>query len=288
MHAGQQSVEDGSIGLEVVAFDVEHPPVARLHQHRNLPLACGLTDQELHVERVALLNDQVEPVEEGPQVFGVDALGDGHHPEIRVDLGDPSGGHDGLVHAEVEHAGRDAVEVRKFDGVEVRQAQFARQAFHGQDVGDGVARTEPDDANAQRALAGLFLPGELVAVAVQPKGSERTRAEQPHHGSPPGVIDPPLPLVLQGGRGWWLDLGELRALLGQAIDDLERRVLTEDSEHLALVSEPDVEHQRAPRSDPRGIGRRGAAGPGRVRPRELLGLEPDGQALLGCTQLLGP
>ena len=45
-----------------------------------------------------------------------------------------------------------------------------------------------------RACSG---PGHLVAVAIESQRVERTRAEQPHHGPPPGVVDPSGPFLLE-------------------------------------------------------------------------------------------
>ena len=59
----------GSVRLEVEALDVENAAVARLHDHRDAPFARRLADEELHVERVALLDDEVEPVEEPVEVL---------------------------------------------------------------------------------------------------------------------------------------------------------------------------------------------------------------------------
>ncbi len=121
----------------------------------------------LHVERVALLDDQIEPVEEAAEILGRDALGNGHDPEIRVDLPDSPRRHDGLVHAEVEDAAGNAVQVGQFERVEVGHAQLTGQALHGQHVGDGMAGTETDHADAETALTGLLGPGDLVAVAIE-------------------------------------------------------------------------------------------------------------------------
>ena len=91
------------------------PAVAGLHQHGDAALPGRLAHEELHVERVALLDHQVEAVEEGAEVVGGDALGDRHHPQVGVDLADPAGRHDRLVDAQVEDAARDAVEVGQLD-----------------------------------------------------------------------------------------------------------------------------------------------------------------------------
>ena len=135
------------------------------------------------------------------------------------------------------------------------------------------------------ALAGLLGPGDLVAVPIEPQRAEGPRAEQPHHGPPPGVVDPALGLVFQRRGGRRLDSGQLLALLGQAVDHLQRRVLAQDPEHLALVPRPHVEDQRAPGLGPGGVGRHrpgvdavGTAG-------ELLALEAQRLRPVGRGQL---
>ena len=110
--------------------------------------------------------------------------------KIGVDLGDAPRRDHGLVDAEVEDAGGDAVEVRQLEGVEVGQAELAGQPLHGQDVGDRVARAQPDDADAQRSQSRLLLAGELVVVAVEAQRGERRGAEQSHDGPAPRVVDP--------------------------------------------------------------------------------------------------
>jgi hypothetical protein len=247
-------VEDGPLRFEVEALDVEHPAVAGLHQHRYPPSPGRLAHQELHVERVALLYHQVQPVEEALQILGRNALGDRHHPQVRVDLADPARCHHRLVHPQVENAARDPVEVGQLDVVEVGQPEFSGQAFHGQDVGDRMACAQADHADAQGALARLFGPGELVAVPVEPQRPERPRSEQAHHGPAPGVVDPALGLVLEGAWGRGYDAGELCALLGQAVDHLQRRILPQDAQDLALLAGPDVEYQRSPRHGAGGLG----------------------------------
>ena len=73
-------------------------------------------------------------------------------------------------------------------------------------------------------------PGELVAVPVEPQRGECPRCrKQAHHGPAPGVVDPALGLVLEGAWGGGYEAGELGALLGQAVDHLQRRILPQDT-----------------------------------------------------------
>ena len=89
--------------------------------------------------------------------------------KVGIDLGDATSGDDRLVHAKVEHARGDPVEVGELESVEVGEAYFAGETFHRNDVGDGVARAESHDTDAQRALASLLRARHLVAVSVQSK-----------------------------------------------------------------------------------------------------------------------
>ena len=120
------------------------------------------------------------------------------HPQVGVDLADATSCHDRLVDPEIQDAGRDAVEVGQLEGVEVGQAELAGQALHGEDVGDGVAGAEADHPDAERALAGLLCPGQLVAVAVEPEGMRRHAGRAAGPRPAPGVVDPALSLVHEG------------------------------------------------------------------------------------------
>ena len=281
-------MEERSLRLEVEALDVEDAPVAGLHQHGDPALPGRLADEELHVERVALLDDQVEPVEEGAEVVGRDPLGIvtatrryGSISPIR------RAATTALFTPRSRTLAGNAVEVGQLDGVEVGQPKLAGQALHGQDVGDRVAGAEADHADAQGPLPGLLGAGELVAVAVEPQRAERTRAEQPHHGPPPGVVDPALGLVLAAtAAGGGLIAGELLALLGQrsitCSEGSSRRTRSTSRWSLARTSRTNGRHDRVRVES-------GATGPARVQvriARELLGLEPQGQPLLGRAQLL--
>jgi len=168
VHAGEQPVEDGTLRLEIEPLDVEHAAIAGLHHDRDPPIARGLSDKELHIERVAFLDDEVEAVEERAEVLLGDALRGDRHLKVRIDLGDPSGCDDRLVDTEVEHRTGDPVEVRELEGVEVGEAELAGQPLHGHRVRDRVPRAETDDADAQRSLERLLLPRQLVPVPVEP------------------------------------------------------------------------------------------------------------------------
>ena len=69
VHVTEKAVENRTIRFEVETLDVEHAAVARLHDHGDPTIARSLANEELHVERVALFDDEVEPVEELAQVL---------------------------------------------------------------------------------------------------------------------------------------------------------------------------------------------------------------------------
>jgi hypothetical protein len=195
--ARQQPVEGRPIRFEIEPFDIEHPAVARLHQHRNATGARLFSDQKLHVERVALFDDEIEAIEEGPEILGRDSFGNGQQPQVGIDLADPPRRHKCLIDPKVEDGTGNAIEVRELEGVEVGQAQFPRQAFHGQDVGDAVTGTEANHPDAEGALPGLLRPRQFVAVPVESQGVERTRSQQSHDGATPRVVDPALGLLFE-------------------------------------------------------------------------------------------
>src|SRR5271156_1408553 len=123
-------MQDGPVGFEVETLNIEDAAVACLHQYGDAALARRLAHEELDVERVALLDNQIEPFEEPVEIVGADTLEEGIDPKVRIDLTDATGRNHRLVPAEVEHTGRNAVEVREVDRVEVSEPQFSRQAFH--------------------------------------------------------------------------------------------------------------------------------------------------------------
>jgi hypothetical protein len=53
-------VEDRPLGLEVEALDVDEPPVAGLHQHRDSVVTRVVTQPNLDVEAVALVEQEIE------------------------------------------------------------------------------------------------------------------------------------------------------------------------------------------------------------------------------------
>ncbi len=61
---------------------------------------AALSNEELHVERIALFDDEVQTVEELTQVVGANTLRLHDDGEVGIDLCDATGGHDCLVDAQ--------------------------------------------------------------------------------------------------------------------------------------------------------------------------------------------
>src|SRR5271165_1174657 len=124
----QQAVEEGSLRLEVVSLDIDETAVAGCHEQRQSPVTGGFANEDLHVQGVALFDDDVQSVKELVEIFGGEAARQNLHRQIGIELGDPSRRHHGLVLADIQHASRNAVEVGELEIIEVSQPQFAAQA----------------------------------------------------------------------------------------------------------------------------------------------------------------
>ena len=168
----EQAVQDGTVRFQIETFHVDQAAVTGRHQHRNPAGLCTLAHQGLHVQRVALLDDDVESVEE--LVDGVVGQSGVEHPDrqVGVQFGDASSRDRRLVHPEIEQRGRDPVQVGQFEAVEVGQPQLADQALSGERVGDDVADAQPCDADPQSAEAFLLCRRDHVAVAVESHRAE--------------------------------------------------------------------------------------------------------------------
>ncbi len=183
-------MEQGTVGLVVEAFDVEDTAVAGLAEDGDTAVAGVFAHQHLRGERVALLHDDVEAVEERLHRRRVHGGGEYLDTHVRVDLGDPACRDHGLVDADVEHGRGHTVEVPQVELVEVGQSQGPRQSFQRDRVGDGVSDAEPDHTDDRGRRPVLLGEGDLVAVAVETHPAERTRAQHVHDGSPPRHVDP--------------------------------------------------------------------------------------------------
>src|SRR5882724_5167610 len=95
-------MHDWALRFKVEAFEVQDTAVAGRHQNGNPADAGGLTYQKLHIKRVALLNDQVETVEEAVQVLTLDAVREDDDSQVWVGLANLARGHHRLVQSEIE------------------------------------------------------------------------------------------------------------------------------------------------------------------------------------------
>ena len=74
-----RAMKDGAVRLEVKAFDVQDAAVTRLHDHGNPAITRRLADEEFDIQRVALFDDQIKPVNEAWQILIGDAFGERRH-----------------------------------------------------------------------------------------------------------------------------------------------------------------------------------------------------------------
>ena len=148
------------------------------------------------------------PSRNASMLSSVDTAGEHVDSQIRIEFGHAAGHDDGFVDAEIAHRGRNPVQVRQLDAVQVGEPEAAAQALLGQRVGDGMADAEAHDADVQPTEPVLLGLGDLVAVAVQP---ELAVGEGRRHGDqrpPPRVPRP-------GGPGRAVGVGQRRADRGQ-------------------------------------------------------------------------
>ncbi len=183
-------MQERAVRLEIEAFDVEHAPVAGLHDHRDPTGACRLTEPDLHRQVVALLDQQIEPVEEVAEVVLVDPPAFDRHSEKWVELRDRSGSDDRLLESEVQHRRAHPVEVGQLDSVEVRQPKLSSDAFLRQRQRRRAPDREPRDAYLQGSKLRLLGAGDLVIVATRSQLVEVVGGEQVDPGVSPRIMHP--------------------------------------------------------------------------------------------------
>ncbi len=223
----EKAVQDRPRRFEVEALDVHQPSVAGGHQHRNALPAGTFAHQDLRIQRVALLDDDVQSVQKSVDRRGGDAGRVDRHEEVGVEFGDASGRDDRLVHALIEDSCGDAVEVRQLQLVEVCQSQFAAKALCRKGMSDRVADAESDDADPQPAEPGLLLRGDEMTVPVQSQPSVRSRAEDADHGPAPRVIRQAGRLVDQPGIRSGGQLPQCCPLLVGEFEELDSRIASQ-------------------------------------------------------------
>src|SRR5271166_2500414 len=188
--------------LQVETFHVHQASIACSHQHRNPTGAGALAHDDLHVQRIAFVDNDVESVEE--LVDGVDCQPDLQNPdeEVWIEFGDSAGGHLGLVKSEVQYGRRQPVKIRQLDAIEIRQPKLAAQALRCQGMRDDMPDAQTNNTDAQRAKPGLLLGGDHAPVAVQPDRAKRPRSQHCHDGPPPRVVRPSAGFGNQLRIGW--------------------------------------------------------------------------------------
>lgn len=57
-------MHDRAFGMLIEAFNIDPPPVAGRHQHRDTPVTGRQPQGDLHVERIAFFDGDVQPIQE--------------------------------------------------------------------------------------------------------------------------------------------------------------------------------------------------------------------------------
>jgi len=215
-------VEDRAVRLQVESLHVHDATVARFHEDRNPSSSGFFTNEELHVQRIALFDDHVQAIEEVVKVVSIDAFGDDDDTQVRVDLRYPPRRNHRLVDAEIKYARRDSIQIRQFQRVKIREADLTDEALHGEHVSNRVAGTQPDHADSKSAQPRLLRSGQFVSVSVKAERGEGPRRQQSHDGPSPWVVDPSRSLLHHGGARCGNRVKKLLALLIKTVNDLQR------------------------------------------------------------------
>lgn len=179
---------------------------------------------QFHLQRVTLLDQYVEPVEERREGVGTQSGGRMPDEEVGIEFGDPAHGGGRLVEADVENRCGNAVEIGHAQRVEIGEPQLAAEPRYGERVSDEVARAESDDADAEAAQPVLFAAGGQMPVAVQTQSAIRPRSQQLQHRRAPRVVDPAGGLVEEIGRRCRPEFGQRGELVGPGVHGVHRRV----------------------------------------------------------------
>ena len=169
-------MQNRALRLQVESFHIQQASIAGCHQHRNPTVAGALPQDGLHIQRIAFVNDDVEPVEEFFDSVGCHPNAQNPDLQVRVDFRDSAGSHLGFVQPDVQYGRRHSVEIGQLNAIEIRQPKLAAHALRCQGVCDDMPDTQTNNADAQPAKPCLFLCGDHVAVAVQPHRPKRPRA----------------------------------------------------------------------------------------------------------------
>jgi hypothetical protein len=186
-------VEDGTVGLEIEALDVDQAAIAGLHQDRDPVLARLFAQPDLHHQIVALLEQDIEFAfagEEHVEVGRRDAFGEYPHLRVGVDLEDLAGGEHRLVHADVVNARAQAIHVRELEAIEVREQVLAADLLERERDRRGLTDRKTDDAEPEAPQLRLLLRGDLVAVAAGAELAKLGFRQDAHEVAGPGVVDP--------------------------------------------------------------------------------------------------
>ena len=186
----QEPVEGRPIGLEVEALDVEHPAMARGHDHGAPRGARVLAQAHLHLQVVALVDDHVGARHEVGDGRLLHSPGIGHDADVRVELGHLAGSQDDLAHADVGEAAGHPIEVRQVEDVEVGEPQLAADALVRHRGHHRAPDRQAGDGHAEPRQALLLLRRDGVAVAVQAQLAVQGLGQDVHQPAAPRIEGP--------------------------------------------------------------------------------------------------
>ena len=199
-HPAGQAMEQRQVRMQVEPLHVQHAPVARLHQHGEAALAGTLADEELQVERVALVHHDVQPVQERVHIVRRDAVVHQLHPGVRIDLPDLARGELRLSRPDLVDRGADPVHVREVQAVVVGEPQHPERPLERERERDRVAHGQARDANLDRGQPVRLGARDLVPVAVEAELAELSGRQDVDEAAGPRVMDPAAPSIQGGAR----------------------------------------------------------------------------------------
>ena len=180
-----------------------------------------LADEHFRVERVTFLDDDVEAVEKLVDRLRSDASLHHSHRKVWIELGDPPGTHDCLVHTQVEDRCGHPIEIGQLQVVEVGKPQLTAQALCRKGVGNGVSHTLADDADAEPAEAVELSGGDQMSIAVKSHLPKCARTQNTYHGPAPGIVGPASGLGRHIGRRRGSQPLQAGLLLAHIVDELD-------------------------------------------------------------------
>ena len=185
-----KTVQHRPIRVEIEPLHIQQTEIRGLHQHWHPSSARLVAHRQLHVQAVAFLDEDIDPVEQHVERLAHRAAQQDANREIGVDLGDPPRRGYRFVHAQIEQRRWDAIEVRQLDLVEICQRDSPTQPLQDQRVRDHMTDTQAHDRHTHPAEPLLLGQGDLVSVPIQAQQIEVRRGQHANRSSTPRVTDP--------------------------------------------------------------------------------------------------